>query len=139
VTIKKGGSLRGCIGYVEAIKPLVVTVSEMAAAAALRDPRFPPVGPDELDQLELEISVMSPIFKVTDTSEIQTGLHGLIVRRGAYQGLLLPQVATEYGWDRETFLSHTCRKAGLPPEAWKMEGTEISAFTAEVFGEDMLH
>ena len=139
VTIKKGGSLRGCIGYVEAIKPLVVTVSEMAAAAALRDPRFPPVGPDELDQLELEISVMSPIFKVTDTSEIQAGLHGLIVRRGAYQGLLLPQVATEYGWDRETFLSHTCRKAGLPPEAWKMEGTEISAFTAEVFGEDMLH
>lgn len=139
VTIKKAGSLRGCIGYIEAIKPLVETVSEMATAAALRDHRFPPVSAEELDQLELEISVLSPIYKITDPSEIQVGRHGLIVRRGAYQGLLLPQVPTEYGWDRETFLSQTCRKAGLPPDAWKMEGTEISAFTAEVFDEASLH
>ncbi|MBN2288966.1 MAG: AmmeMemoRadiSam system protein A, partial [Candidatus Glassbacteria bacterium] len=135
VTIKKKGQLRGCIGYLEAVKPLVETVSEMAAAAALRDHRFPPVSPGELDQLELEISVMSPIHRVADTAKIQVGHHGLIIRRGALQGLLLPQVATEYGWDRETFLAQTCRKAGLPPDAWKMEGTEISAFSAEVFGE----
>jgi MEMO1 family protein len=136
VTIKKKGDLRGCIGYIEAIKPLVETVSEMAAAAALRDHRFSPVNTEELDQLELEISVMSPICRINDPDEIRVGHHGLIIRRGAYQGLLLPQVATEYGWDRDTFLSHTCRKAGLPPDAWKMEDTEISAFSAEVFGED---
>jgi len=139
VTIKKKGRLRGCIGYIEAVKPLVETVSEMATAAALRDHRFSPVSAEELDQLELEISVLSPLYKISDPEEIEVGRHGLIVRLGAYQGLLLPQVATEYGWDRETFLSQTCRKAGLPPDAWKAKDIEIQAFTAEVFGEEQFH
>ncbi|MEA2064162.1 MAG: AmmeMemoRadiSam system protein B, partial [Gemmatimonadota bacterium] len=139
VTIKKNGALRGCIGYLEAIKPLVETVSEMAMAAAVKDTRFPPVSPGELDRLELEISVMSPIFEVTDPETIVVGRDGLIIGRGPYRGLLLPQVASEYGWDRETFLAQTCRKAGLPPDAWKQEGTRIEAFSAEVFGERDFH
>ncbi|MBW7995440.1 MAG: AmmeMemoRadiSam system protein A [Candidatus Glassbacteria bacterium] len=135
VTIMKRGQLRGCIGLIEGLKPLVETVREMAVAASLRDPRFNPVEPDELDELEIEISAMSPVRKVEDTAAIQVGRDGLIIRRGGMQGLLLPQVATQYGWDRETFLSQACRKAGLPPDAWKMDGTEISCFSAEVFGE----
>lgn len=136
VTIKRCGKLRGCIGLIESARPLVETVSEMAAAAALRDPRFDPVTPGEVDELEIEISVMSPVSVVKDIDEIAVGRDGLIVRRGGLQGLLLPQVATEYGWDRETFLAHTCRKAGLPPDAWKQEGTEIRFFSADVFGEN---
>ena len=136
VTIKKRGELRGCIGCIYAEKPLAETVRDMAIAASQRDPRFDPVTVDELDELEIEISVLSPIYEVTDIDSIQVGRDGLIIRRGPYQGLLLPQVATEYGWDRETFLSQTCRKAGLPPDAWKMKGTEISSFRAEVFKEE---
>jgi MEMO1 family protein len=136
VTIKKHGELRGCIGYIVAVKPLVETVQEMAVSAALRDPRFPPVDKSELKDLELEISVLTPIVKVEDPSTIQVGRDGLIIRRGPYQGLLLPQVATEYGWDRDTFLAQTCRKAGLPPDTWKKPGTEIFSFSAEVFGEE---
>ena len=135
VTIKKRGQLRGCIGLIQGIKPLVETVSEMASAAALRDPRFNPVTRDELPELELEISALTPIKPVKDVRKVQVGRDGLIVRRGQFQGLLLPQVATEYGWDRDTFLAQTCRKAGLPPDAWKAEGTEISSFSAEVFCE----
>jgi AmmeMemoRadiSam system protein A len=108
----------------------------MAQAAALRDPRFSPVTEDELDELELEISVLTPIQEVKDINSIEVGKDGLIIRRGNFQGLLLPQVASEYGWDRETFLAQTCRKAGLPLDAWKLEDTEISAFRAEVFGEE---
>lgn len=136
VTIKKRGELRGCIGYILAVKPLTETICEMAQAAALRDPRFSPVTEDELDELELEISVLTPIQEVKDVNSIEVGKDGLIIRRGNFQGLLLPQVATEYGWDRETFLAQTCRKAGLPLDAWKLEDTEISAFRAEVFGEE---
>jgi len=136
VTIKKRGELRGCIGYIVAVKPLAETVCEMAQAAALRDPRFSPVSKDELDELELEISVLTPIQEVKDVNAIEVGKDGLIIKRGHFQGLLLPQVATEYGWDRETFLAQTCRKAGLPPDAWKQEDTEISSFRAEVFGEN---
>ena len=136
VTIRKEGELRGCIGYIIGLKPLVSTVKDMALAAALHDPRFSPVRKEELAELKLEISVLSPVFRVSDPSEIEVGRDGLIVRRGRYQGLLLPQVAEEYGWDRETFLAQTCRKAGLPPDAWKMEDTEIEAFSAEVFGEE---
>ena len=135
VTLRKKGQLRGCIGLIQGIKPLVETVREMAIAAALRDMRFDPVSPSELDDIDIEISAMSPIQRLEDTDKIVVGRDGLIIRRGGMQGLLLPQVATEYGWDRETFLSQTCRKAGLPPDAWKMSGTEISFFSAEVFGE----
>lgn len=136
VTIKKRGELRGCIGYIVAVKPLAETVCEMAQAAALRDPRFNPVSEDELDELELEISVLTPIQEVKDVNSIEVGKDGLIIKRGHFQGLLLPQVPTEYGWDRETFLAQTCRKAGLPLDAWKQKDTEISSFRAEVFGEE---
>ncbi len=135
VTINKHGNLRGCIGYIEAYKPLCETVQEMAVAAALKDPRFPPVTEDELDDLEVEISVMTPIRKIDDVNDIEVGKHGIIIRKGYNQGLLLPQVATEYGWDRNTFLEHTCLKARLPRDSWKDPDTEIMIFSAEVFGE----
>ena len=136
VTLTKNGMLRGCIGYVQAIKSLDITVIEMAQAAAFRDPRFPAVTADELDDLEIEISVLTPIREITDINEIEVGKHGIIIERGGYSGLLLPQVATDYGWDRETFLEHTCNKAGLPTDAWKKEGTKIRIFSADVFHEE---
>lgn len=136
VTLKKRGQLRGCIGLLEGLRPLAKTVRDMAVSAAIHDHRFNPVSEDELDELEIEISAMSPIGPVDDATEIRVGHHGLIIRCGGRQGLLLPQVPVEYGWDRETFLEQTCRKAGLPPDAWKMEGTEICSFSAEVFGEN---
>jgi len=135
VTLKKQGQLRGCIGYVLPIKPLYEAVSDVAVSAALRDPRFPPVTVDELDDLEYEISVLSVPRKIDSIDEIITGRHGLIVRRGYFEGLLLPQVATEYGWDRETFLKHTCLKAGLEPDCYQHPDTEIYVFEAEVFNE----
>ena len=136
VTLEKGGALRGCIGHVRAYRPLEQTVSEMAVAAALHDPRFPPVTADEFDGLTVEISVMSPLTAVEDVSEIKVGVHGLVIQDGGRSGLLLPQVATDYGWDRETFLEHTCMKAGLPTDCWKQEGVTILKLTAEVFGEE---
>lgn len=135
VTLKKAGMLRGCIGLIYPIKPLYQTVAEMAVAAAVDDPRFPPLSLEELSLVEIEISVLSPLEKVQSIEEIQVGEHGLYIRNGPFAGLLLPQVATEYNWDRETFLQHTCLKAGLPPSAWKDEDTEIYKFTAEVFAE----
>jgi AmmeMemoRadiSam system protein A len=135
VTVHKKGKLRGCIGYVEAIKPLDQTVQEMAVAAAFQDPRFPPLAPDEFEDIDIEISVMSPIRKIDATGDIRVGTHGIIVKRGYSQGLLLPQVATEQGWDRDTFLEHTCYKAGLPGDCWKKPDTEIYIFSAEVFSE----
>jgi len=136
VTLTKNKALRGCIGYVEPIKPLWQAVMENAANAALRDPRFRPVAPAELGQIHIEISAMSPLRAIKDVSEIEVGRRGLMITRGGRRGLLLPQVATEYGWDREEFLSHTCLKAGLPAGAWKDEGTKIEVFSAEVFGEE---
>ena len=130
------GDLRGCIGSIHAVAPLCQAVSSNAINAAFRDPRFFPVTRDELATLHVEISVMSPIEKVTDVAAIEVGRHGLIVSRGGRAGLLLPQVATEYGWDRDTFLGHTCRKAGLPADAWQTPGTTIETFSAEVFGEE---
>jgi len=135
VTLHEHGQLRGCIGYIVGIKPLWETVRDVAESAALRDPRFPPVQPDELDQLEYEISALSPVRQITDVSEIKVGVHGIIIRKGYHQGLLLPQVATEQGWDRNTFLQHTCLKAGLPTSAWKDPDAEIQIFSAEVFDE----
>ena len=129
------GELRGCIGSIVPVAPLYQAVSNSAISAATRDPRFHPVGRQELPDLHLEISVMGPIEAVSSVDEIVVGRDGLIISRGRFAGLLLPQVATEYGWDRETFLSHTCQKAGLPPDAWKVPGTRIERFSAEVFGE----
>jgi AmmeMemoRadiSam system protein B/AmmeMemoRadiSam system protein A len=136
VTLEKHGALRGCIGYVVGVKPLEQTVMEMAVQAAFEDPRFPPLAVDEFKDVSIEISVMSPLTEVTDVSEIDVGRHGLVIRGGGRSGLLLPQVATDQGWDRETFLEHTCMKAGLPPDSWKRDGVTILKFSAEVFGEE---
>jgi len=135
VTLKKQGHLRGCIGYIKAFKPLWETVQEMAIAAAFHDPRFPSLKPEEVNQLTLEISVLSPFKRVKDVKEIEVGKHGLYIVNGLRSGLLLPQVAIEYGWDRETFLKETCYKAGLPLNAWMDEETEIYIFSADYFGD----
>ena len=136
VSLKRRGRLRGCIGFIEAKKPLAQTVGEMAVAAALQDPRFPPLREEELKEIRLEISVLSPLRKIADVGAIEVGTHGLYVRKGSRAGLLLPQVATEYGWERDTFLKETCRKAGLAPDAWRDPETEIYLFSADVFAED---
>jgi AmmeMemoRadiSam system protein B/AmmeMemoRadiSam system protein A len=133
VTIQKKGQLRGCIGYIEGQGPLYKTIEEMAEAAAFRDPRFVPVTENELPDLEIEISVLTPLKKITDVNEIQVGKHGIYIKQGWLSGLLLPQVATEYGWDRQTFLGHTCEKAGLPSNAWKDKNTDIYIFSADIF------
>ncbi len=135
VTLHRSGDLRGCIGRIDAPDPLAEVVAECAVSAAIRDPRFPPVTPDELLALDVEISILTPLERVSDVSEIQVGRHGLVMRQGFHSGLLLPQVATEWGWDRDTFLAQTCRKAGLPSDAWR-RGAEIFKFEAEVFGEE---
>jgi len=129
------GDLRGCIGSIQAREPLFRAVHSSALSAAFRDPRFPQVQREELDNLHLEISVMGPIERVERFEEIVVGRDGLIVTRGGYAGLLLPQVASEYGWDRETFLDQTCVKAGLPKAAWRQPGTVVEKFSAEVFEE----
>ena len=133
VTLKRQGQLRGCIGYTQAVKPLNRTIMEMAQAAAFQDPRFPPLTQKELADLEIEISVLTPFRQIRDVAEIAVGKHGLFLERGGRSGLLLPQVATEYHWDRETFLEHTCLKAGLPRDAWKDKETRIFVFSAEIF------
>ncbi|HEX8409765.1 MAG TPA: AmmeMemoRadiSam system protein A [Thermoanaerobaculia bacterium] len=130
------GDLRGCIGSIHPVAPLCHAVSANAVNAAFRDPRFGPVTRDDLATLHVEISVMSPVEVVTDVAGIEVGRDGLIISRGGRAGLLLPQVATAYGWDRDTFLGHTCRKAGLPEDAWRTAGTKIERFSAEVFGEE---
>jgi AmmeMemoRadiSam system protein A len=135
VTLHQYGRLRGCIGYVEAIKPLYKTVQEMAIAAAFQDPRFPGLTESEFNDIDIEISVMSPLERIADLKKIEVGKHGIIIKRGFNSGLLLPQVATEQGWERDTFLEHTCYKAGLPGDCWKKPDTEITVFTAEVFSE----
>lgn len=132
VTLRKNGELRGCIGHLEARQPLWRSVQEMAQAAAERDTRFAPVGPEEVPSLEIDISVLTPMSRVSDASEIQVGRDGLYVRRGSSSGLLLPQVATEWNWDRDTFLAQTCRKAGLPPDAWRDPACEIWRFQAQI-------
>lgn len=132
VTIKKHEQLRGCIGYIEPVEPLAKAVSNMAVAAATGDPRFPPVSGAELGDLTYEITVLSPLERIADPAEIKVGTHGLYIRKGGHAGLLLPQVAVEYGWNREEFLEHTCEKAGLPRDAWK-EGAEIYIYSGEIF------
>jgi len=138
VTISKNGDLRGCIGYIAPMEPLIDTVRDVATYAALRDPRFPPVTPAELNDLHYEVSVLSPVRRVLDIKEIQVGKHGLLMKKGSHEGVLLPQVPVDQGWDRKTFLDETARKAGLPASAWKDEDTDIFMFTAVVFGETRL-
>ena len=135
VTLKKNGNLRGCIGYIKPVKALGETVQEMAVAAAFHDPRFPSLKPDEVRDLTFEISVLSPLKRIKDINEIEVGKHGLYIVRGYKSGLLLPQVAVEYEWDRETFLQETCYKAGLSIQAWMDKETEIYIFSADYFGD----
>ncbi len=132
VTLNKNGRLRGCIGHIVGTQPLVRTVADMTRAAALEDPRFQPVRPAELPDIEYEISVLTPIRTITDVNEIKVGRDGIIITKGYRRGLLLPQVATEYSWDRVTFLEQTCNKAGLPAKAWKDPDTKIEIFSAEI-------
>lgn len=135
VTLTKGGQLRGCIGTVEPRDPLIHAVAEMAHAAATEDPRFQPVHASEVADLSIDISVLQPAERVTDVNDIEIGTHGLIIEHGHCRGLLLPQVAIEWGWDCKEFLDHCCLKAGLPKGHWR-KGGEIYCFTAEVFGEE---
>lgn len=135
VTLERQGDLRGCIGHLAADKSLFLTVQQMAIEAATGDPRFSAVTAEEIHELEIEVSVLSGFQKITDISGIKVGEHGLIVGDGRRRGLLLPQVAEREGWDVPTFLSATCRKAGLPMDAWRKPGLTIEIFTAEVFSE----
>jgi AmmeMemoRadiSam system protein A len=135
VTLRVGGELRGCIGTFESRERLWDTVHDMAVAAATRDPRFPSLDPADLEALGVDISVLAPPRRVSDPTQIEIGRHGLEVRRGLRRGLLLPQVATDHGLDRETFLAETCRKAGLPARSWRDPETEVWCFEAEVFGD----
>jgi AmmeMemoRadiSam system protein A len=134
VTILHAGELRGCLGRLNVNLPLSQLVVELAQSVADSDPRFDPVRPDELQDITFEISVLTPEREVESADAIEVGRHGLIVEQGRNRGLLLPQVATEHGWDRDTFLDHTCLKAGLRPGAWR-RGARVYVFEAEVFGE----
>jgi AmmeMemoRadiSam system protein A len=135
VTLHKNDDLRGCIGQIVPVDKLYIAVQKMAIAAAFEDTRFPKLRQEELPDIDFEISVLSPFEKITNISEIEVGKHGLMISKNMYRGLLLPQVATEYGWDRETLLKHLCRKAGLNDNAYLEPGVEILRFTAIVFGE----
>ena len=136
VTLKRGGHLRGCIGTLECRRPLGEEVARVAVSAAREDPRFEPVRASELDDLHVEVSVLGPPEEIdpSDPSTIDVGRHGLVVEQGHRRGLLLPQVATEWGWDRETFLAQTCLKAGLSADAWRKDA-RVYRFSATVFGE----
>ena len=135
VTIHRQGELRGCIGTFTAARPLWREVAAMAVSAATRDPRFNPMKERELADFSLEISVLSPLEETDEPRKIEVGKHGIYLERDGNRGVLLPQVAVEQGWDRQTFLRQTCRKAGLAPDAWAAPGTRLYIFTAEIFGE----
>ena len=139
VTLHKNSDLRGCIGYPEPVMPLSDAISDSAVSAAVRDPRFPPVRYEELEEIVVEVTVLTPPVKIDANPQdlpkhVEIGRHGLIVRKGAYQGLLLPQVAEEWGFDAEEFLSQTCVKAGLPPDAW-LTGAAVYSFEGQIFAE----
>ena len=134
VSIHKHGELRGCIGNIHPAASLYRTTAECAIAAAVGDPRFMPMTMDELPQVHIEISVLSPMEKIDDVHKLEIGRDGILISKRGARGLLLPQVATAYGWDRERFLAETCRKAGLRSDEWK-EGATIFRFSAHVFQE----
>jgi len=138
VTLKSGPALRGCLGRFTSDMPLHALVNEMARASAMEDPRFVSqrIKPDQLDGVEIEISVLSPLERIENPLDIELGTHGIDIQSGYGHGCFLPQVATETGWSKEEFLGHCCRdKAGLAWDAWKDPKTEVRVFTAEVFGE----
>ncbi len=136
VTIKQNGQLRGCIGNFQAREPLFKEVADMAMASASQDPRFAPMREDELADFKLEITVLSPLVKIDDTSVIEIGKHGIYIEKDFHRGVLLPQVATDYGWDRETFLCQTCIKAGLPADAWRSQDADIYIFSGQIVTEE---
>jgi AmmeMemoRadiSam system protein A len=129
-----GGNLRGCIGMMQSEEPLVHTVARMAVAAGTEDGRFESVTAEELPEVQIEISALGRMHPIRP-KDVEVGRHGLMIIHGGRRGVLLPQVPLEHGWDRETFLDHTCLKAGLSPGTWKQPGVELLGFTAEVFGE----
>ncbi len=135
VTLHKQGDLRGCIGHIEPIEPLGTVIPRCAVAACSSDPRFPPLAADEVDAIDIEISLLGALEPIRGSQDIVVGRHGLVVARGWQRGLLLPQVATEWNWDAEAFLARTCQKAGLPRDAWQ-RGAQVWRFEAEVFCED---
>lgn len=135
VSLHKGKELRGCVGTCYATLPLHRTVADMTVAAASRDYRVAPIREGELHEIRIDISVLSPLESVEDPLSLEIGKHGLMVARGRRRGVFLPQVATQYGWDMETFLAQLCLKAGLAREAWRMADTKISSFTALVIEE----
>lgn len=135
VTLRRRGQLRGCIGQLDAQMPLLTAVGFAAASSALEDPRFERVRPEEVAELTIEISVLTPVEEIAP-ERIVPGTHGLVIQQGNRRGLLLPQVATEHGLSRERFLEETCAKAGLPRDAWRDAATRVFAFTAEVFSEE---
>lgn len=134
MTLHKRGELRGCIGHIEPTEPLGTVVPRCAVAACSSDPRFPPIAPSELEEIDIELSLLGPLEPIAGPLDIAIGRHGLVVERGWQRGLLLPQVATEWKWDADAFLAHTCQKAGLPRNAWR-QGAKMWRFEAEVFGE----
>ena len=136
VTLNKDGNLRGCIGYILAFKPLYNTIIDVAKAAAFDDPRFPKLEINELLECEIEISIISEMIPVSSIDEIKVGRDGLLLKNGFYSGLLLPQVAIEWEWNKIEFLEQTSRKAGLNRNAWKEKGSQLFRFTAEVFREN---
>lgn len=140
VTLRSGVDLRGCIGYIDAVRPLGYLVPEVAAKSALEDPRFTRVSTGELDEISIELSVLSPFRRIQSIEQIIVGTHGLMLELGSQRGLLLPQVAREYRWGREEFLSATAQKAGLYRLAWKDPGVQMFVFEAEVIHEmDVFH
>jgi AmmeMemoRadiSam system protein A len=132
---REDGELRGCVGMMRSEEPLLGTVARMAVVAATEDGRFDPVIGGELGGLRIEISALSPLEPIRP-EDVVVGRHGLLIGLGGRRGVLLPQVPVEHGWDREAFLAHTCRKAGLPEDAWRKPGVELLGFTATVFGEE---
>jgi AmmeMemoRadiSam system protein A len=135
VTLHKHGQLRGCIGTFSADRPLYEIIGDMAISAAFKDQRFRPLRPSEFEEIDLEISALTPLRPIADINEIKTGSHGIYVIQEPFHGVLLPQVATKNGWDRLTFLDQACMKAGLAPGCWKDPKTQVNIFSAEIFGE----
>jgi len=135
VSVHHHGDLRGCIGYIAADRRLTEVIAQCAVSACSADPRFRPVSESELADVDIELSLLGPLLPISGPDEIEIGRHGLVVELDRSRGLLLPQVATEWKWDALTFFAQTCRKAGLPADAWKL-GASVWKFEAEVFGEN---
>ena len=134
VTIWVNDALRGCTGYMRGDKPIYQVVQEMAISASTSDPRFSPLRREELENITVGISLLSPLSRVEDVDDIRVGVHGLLIVHQGRRGVLLPQVPTDRGWDKDTYLTNLCYKAGLPGDAWR-EGAALYSFTAEIFGE----